>query len=223
MLTLPPTLPTAIGEPLTALISAVRFLYQQGWTPATSSNFSIRDPENDQQFWISISGKDKGQLTVDDFMALTQTLQVVYCNDSAAKPSAETKLHQLIYHRFPEANTVLHCHSVNATVLSKLFETQGGIALMDFEILKGFRGVTSHTAQVFMPIFANDQDMQRLSDVITQWLDENPQPCYGFLLAGHGLYTWGQTTEEARRHTEVFEFIFDCILKLKAHGHPNYS
>ena len=46
---------------------------------------------------------------------------------------------------------------------------------------------------------------------------------YGFLLAGHGLYTWGETPEQAKRHVEVFEFLFEAILKLNANGHPDYS
>ncbi len=33
-------------------------------------------------------------------------------------------------------------------------------------------------------------------------------PFHGFLLAGHGLYTWGCDLEEARRHVEIYEFLF---------------
>ena len=37
---------------------------------------------------------------------------------SGRKPSAETGLHTLIYRLFPEANAVLHVHTVSATVLA---------------------------------------------------------------------------------------------------------
>ena len=36
---------------------------------------------------------------------------------------------------------------------------------------------------------------------------------YGFLLAGHGLYTWGKTIAEAKRHIEVLEFLFEVVYK----------
>jgi methylthioribulose-1-phosphate dehydratase len=38
---------------------------------------------------------------------------------------------------------------------------------------------------------------------------------HGFLIAGHGLYTWGSTLAEARRHVEVFEFLFALALRLE--------
>jgi|GEM_PF-6747725 len=34
----------------------------------------------------------------------------------------------------------------------------------------------------------------------------------GFLLAGHGLYGWGSSIAEAKRHIEVFEFLMECRL-----------
>jgi len=33
------------------------------------------------------------------------------------------------------------------------------------------------------------------------------------LVAGHGLYTWGQDLAEARRHLEVLEFLFEVALR----------
>jgi methylthioribulose-1-phosphate dehydratase len=36
-------------------------------------------------------------------------------------------------------------------------------------------------------------------------------PFHGFLLSGHGLYTWGSSLEEARRHIEIYEFLFEVV------------
>jgi methylthioribulose-1-phosphate dehydratase len=36
--------------------------------------------------------------------------------------------------------------------------------------------------------------------------------CYGILLAGHGIYVWGKSIEEAKRHLEVFEYVFKYYL-----------
>ena len=35
----------------------------------------------------------------------------------------------------------------------------------------------------------------------------------GFLLAGHGLYAWGATAADARRHVEALEFLLACRLE----------
>jgi methylthioribulose-1-phosphate dehydratase len=33
------------------------------------------------------------------------------------------------------------------------------------------------------------------------------------LLSRHGLYTWGRDLAEARRHIEIFEFLFECVAR----------
>ncbi|WP_420137295.1 class II aldolase/adducin family protein [Sphingomonas sp.] len=35
---------------------------------------------------------------------------------------------------------------------------------------------------------------------------------------GHGLYAWGRTMAEARRHLEAFEFLFAAELELRKLG-----
>ena len=41
------------------------------------------------------------------------------------------------------------------------------------------------------------------------------QDMWGYLIDGHGLYTWGSDMAEARRHLEAFEFLLDCELDLR--------
>ena len=36
----------------------------------------------------------------------------------------------------------------------------------------------------------------------------------GYLIRGHGLYTWGPRMEDALRQVEAFEFLFECELKV---------
>ena len=43
-------------------------------------------------------------------------------------------------------------------------------------------------------------------------LDHHPD-VHGYLIAGHGLYTWGRTVDDALRHVEAFEFLFECEWK----------
>jgi methylthioribulose-1-phosphate dehydratase len=33
---------------------------------------------------------------------------------------------------------------------------------------------------------------------------------HGYLIAGHGLYTWGKSFEIAKRQLEVLEFLLEC-------------
>jgi len=73
------------------------------------------------------------------------------------KPSAETVLHTSLYKRFPDIQSILHPHSLNATLISRLFKSE--IVLEDYELLKALCGITTHESRVVVPIFANDQNI----------------------------------------------------------------
>ncbi len=212
--------PLATDQQLaTQVTEVIHFLHARGWTPATSSNFSFRQTESG--FSVSMSGLDKGTFTAQDFVQVNEAGVVSDPAQAHIRPSAETLLHAVVYRLFPEAQVVLHTHSVDGTVLSKLVESGGGLWLADFEILKGLEGVKSHEARVWLPVFPNSQEMETLSKEVEAVLRKQVQdnlPVYGFVLAGHGLYTWGTTPAQAKRHVEVFEFLFEAILKLRQHG-----
>lgn len=203
-----------------AVANAARTMHSRGWTPATSSNFSGR-ASGSQHFAISVSGLDKGTLTAQDFLEVDFEGQLLDPQYTHLRPSAETLLHALVYRQHPDMQVVLHNHSVNATVISKLYEPENGLWLKNFEILKAFEGIKTHDTQIWLPIFPNSQDMHQLSQQVEATLPQH-QPVYGFMLAGHGLYTWGQTPEQALRHTEAFEFLFEAILKLRSYGYADY-
>lgn len=190
------------------IIDAGRFLYGRGWSPATSSNYSARLDAD--RALLTVSGKHKGQLGEDDVLATDLAGNSL---EPGKKPSAETLLHTQLYAWRADIGAVLHTHSVNATVLSRL--TSGDrLLLEDYELQKAFAGVTTHEGQVVVPIFANDQDIARLAGQVQQWLDAHPD-CVGYLIRGHGLYTWGPQMSDALRQIEAFEFLFECELKTR--------
>lgn len=191
------------------IIEAGRFLYGRGWSPATSSNYSARLSAD--QALLTVSGKHKGQLGEDDVLATD--LDGISL-EPGKKPSAETLLHTQLYRWQPGIGAVLHTHSVNATVLSRL-TLSDSLVFADYELQKAFSGVTTHESQVEVPIFDNDQDIARLAAKVQPWLDAHPE-CVGYLIRGHGLYTWGPRMSDALRQVEAFEFLFECELKLRA-------
>lgn len=190
-----------------AIIEAGRFLYGRGWSPATSSNYSARiDAEH---IAITVSGRHKGELAAGDVMVVDLAGQPVQSN---CRSSAETRLHTVLYEVFPEVGAVLHTHSVKATVLSRLMPSGEPVVLEDYELQKAFSGVSTHEGKVLVPVFDNTQDIDALAEHTRQWFTDHPeQP--GYLIRGHGLYTWGKTMADCLRHIEAFEFLFDCELE----------
>ena len=148
------------------------------------------------------SGMDKGQVREQDLIKINADGHVVLGNGQA---SAETALHLAIINQ-TDAGAVLHTHSPIGTVLSRYHEQDGFIAFEGWEMLKGLRGIKTHATRVDIPIVANDQDMNRLSEAIKPPLSTAPN---GLLVSGHGLYSWGQNLAEARRHVEIIEFLLD--------------
>ncbi|MFA5919810.1 MAG: methylthioribulose 1-phosphate dehydratase [Methylococcaceae bacterium] len=192
------------------LIDAGRFIDSKGWVPATSGNFSARLP--DGTIAITVSGKHKGRLELDDIMLIDADANSL----DGKKPSAETVLHTSLYKRFPDIQSILHPHSLNATLISRIFKSE--IVLEDYELLKALCGITTHECRIVVPIFANDQNIPRLAELVEQYLDKHAD-CRAYIIAGHGLYTWGSSVQETLRHLEALDFIFDCELRL--HGVKN--
>ncbi len=186
----------------------VRALAAAGWTPATSSNFSLR--LDARHVAITASGGDKGQLTPAGVMVVDLEGHPVATD---RRSSAETLLHTRLYKRFPEVNCVLHTHSQNQTVASRLYATVGHVRLAGYEMLKAFHGNTTHETAIDLPVLPNSQDMSVLSDQVDALLDQ--QAMWGYLIDGHGLYAWGRDMAEARRHLEAFDFLLGCELELR--------
>lgn len=181
-----------------------RNFYQRGWVLGTSGNFSAVVEHDPLRLLITASGNDKGQLTADQFVQIDEAGQVVAGN---GKPSDETSLHlALVSQR--GAKSVLHTHSVWTTLLSNAFAGEGGIRITGYEMLKGLSGVRTHEHQEWLPILENSQDMTALAQQLSALLSERPN-IHGFLLRGHGLYTWGASIQEAKRHVEIFEFLLE--------------
>jgi methylthioribulose-1-phosphate dehydratase len=192
------------------LIDAGRFIDSKGWVPATSGNFSARLP--DGTIAITVSGKHKGRLQLEDIMLIDADGNSL----DGKKPSAETVLHTPLYKRFPDIQSILHPHSLNATLVSRIFKSE--IVLEDYELLKALSGITTHESRAAVPIFANDQNIPRLAQQVEQYMDMHAA-CQAYIIAGHGLYTWGSSVQEALRHLEALDFLFDCELRL--HGVKN--
>jgi methylthioribulose-1-phosphate dehydratase len=191
--------------------------YARGWVLGTSGNFSAVVSRKPLRLVITASSISKGAIRLPDVLTINGDGNPVGPGDRAKRrPSAETFLHLAIV-RTRGAGAVLHTHSVWSTMLSELHASEGGLTLTGFEMLKGLEGVRTHEHAEWIPVFENDQDMVGLSQRVENALQERPGT-HGFLLRGHGLYTWGDDLAQARRHIEIFEFLLETAGRMKAMG-----
>lgn len=194
----------AIAEHCREMIAAGALFHTRGWVPATGGNFSAR--LDSTRVLITASGNHKGELRPEHFLVATLDGKPV---EAGRKASYETLLHMQIYSRHADAGAVLHTHSTANTVLSRRFES---ITLTNYELLKVLPGAPDPQSQVTIPVFANDQDIARLSVAVDAHMAAAPEtPAY--LIAGHGLYAWGRSVAEARHRVEAIEFMLECHLR----------
>ena len=193
-------------ESLAAQLADVgRHCYERGWALGTSGNFSAVVREEPLTLAITSSGVDKGLLEASHIVAIDAQGRVV---QGAGTPSAEAMLHLAIV-RSRGAGAVLHTHSIWSTILSDA-ATDGSLMIEGYEMLKGLDGVRTHEHRERLPVIENTQDWARAVPQLEVVLRENPA-AHGFLIRRHGLYTWGNDLAEAKRQTEILEFLFEVM------------
>jgi methylthioribulose-1-phosphate dehydratase len=206
-----------------ALRAIGREFHGRGWSLGTSSNYSVVVSRDPLELLVTASGKDKSALGRDDFVRVDSQGRVI--DGSERRSSAETLLHCTIAELVPSAGAVLHTHSPWGTILSGAdlppAAAVGSLRIAGYEMLKGLEGITTHDTHEDVPIFANTQDMRELSARIRgrfaglDFAAPGRPPVHGFLIARHGLYTWGRDLGEARRHIEIYEFLFECVARAR--------
>ena len=152
---------------------------------------------------ITTSGVDKGLLTADQIVEIDANGDVVA---GLGRPSAEASLHLAIA-AVRDTGAVLHTHSIWSTILSDA-TTEAGVAIEEYEMLKGLEGVDTHQHREWLPILDNTQDWQAAVPQVESLLTEQPR-AHGLLIRRHGLYTWGQDLAAAKRQLEILEFLLE--------------
>jgi len=200
-------MPDRLVEIATGLAVVAKGFHARGWLLGTSGNLSAVVQREPLRLAMSPSGVDKGELRPEQLLSIDENARIV--SEHEGKPSDESLLHLRIV-KDRGAGAVLHTHSVWNTILSDLYAAEGGVTIKGYEMLKGLQGVRTHEHTEFIPIIENSQDMPALADLVGQTLNKN-KDAHGFLLRRHGLYSWGQSLAEAKRHIEILEFLLETM------------
>ncbi|MBW4593321.1 MAG: methylthioribulose 1-phosphate dehydratase [Brasilonema angustatum HA4187-MV1] len=200
-------------DPRLELICAARHFYQQGWMVGTAGNLSVRLP--DDSFWITASGRCKGELELADFVRIYPNGKVEKSSPDV-KPSAETAIHQVLYTLFPEATSCYHVHSVEANLVSR-FVKADTLPLPPLEILKGL-GVWEENPDCAMSIFDNHSQVSCIADQIKERFTTIPPQLSALLIRDHGVTIWAPSAKTARNYIELVEYIFRYMVAARGVG-----
>ena len=207
-----------LAEPLAA---CVRRLNSRGWCEGTSGNYSVVVERDPSVLLLTSTSINKRDTRVADLMLVDgnarglspERVRTLWPEAGAhtpeLRPSSEALLHTTLV-ECAGAGSVLHTHSVWGTLLGDTFQSHGALEITGYEMIKGIAGRTTHEETLVVPVAPNSQDMQPLAEALRAEVKRDPT-CRGFLIAGHGLYTWGRDLAEAERHVEIFEFLFEVV------------
>jgi len=196
------------GDPVAEQVAdTTRRLHELGWMRGTSGNVSMVESDDPRVLAVSASGIAKHSMT---------SAHAVRTDDRGAalpgqelRPSAEARVHAAVIEA-TGARGVVHVHALSSVLAAARWP--GGVPLKDSELLKGI-GREANGDVVVVPVVPNSQDMEQLSADILARLDLDVP---GVIVAEHGLYTWGNSLEDAVHRTESLDWLFDLTLALAA-------
>jgi methylthioribulose-1-phosphate dehydratase len=187
-----------------------------GWMRGTAGNLSARLSKSDR-YLITASGRQKGELTHRDFVALSHGMRAP--EPRYRKWSAETVVHDELYRSDGSIGSVLHVHGPFSTLLSRT-TTGAGASSLDvsgFEYVKGL-GFWGEDAEVQIPVVPNHHDIPQLANAILNARTEVP----AVLVRSHGIYAWGASIDDARRHLECTEFLCEMVWRERRGAQPGH-
>ncbi|MCR9163186.1 MAG: methylthioribulose 1-phosphate dehydratase [Nannocystaceae bacterium] len=206
---------------LPALICELcRQFYGLGWVSGTGGGISVR---GEAGVFMAPSGVQKERIAPQDVFVLDGS-DLSTC--TVVKPPANPNLRvsecqPLFYNAFRmrDAGAVLHSHSVWAVLAARLFSPGGEPATFEcqgLEMQKGLRGKGCFDT-VRVPIIANTPREAQLTESMADAIEAHPD-VDAVLVAGHGVYVWGETWVKAKTQAECLDYLFRATVELHRLG-----
>jgi methylthioribulose-1-phosphate dehydratase len=198
------------------LCELLRVFYDKGWVSGTGGG--ICGPTDDGRLFLAPTGVHKERVEPEDFFIVEPSdgRVVVPAADPVLRPS-ECNAIFCTCARERGARSVVHSHALSAVLAADLAEGDA-LVVAGFEMLKGIRDVSNrHIHQV--PVIVNTPRESELVDQVAKALvDERFTSSYCILVRDHGAYIWGGDVWEAKRHAEVYHWLFEGVRSRREEG-----
>ncbi len=169
-----------------SIVATGKLLTEKHLVAGSWGNISCKIGES--IYAVTPSGKGYAGLTEDDIVIIDHQCNTVW---GRHVPSSESKLHAAIYSACPEAQAVIHTHSIYASALAAMRKSIPPIIEDIVQIIGG----SVNCAEYALP------GTQQLADNAVQALNGRK----AVLLANHGAVCWGKSLDDALIVAEVLE------------------
>ncbi len=195
-------------DPRTIVVELCRAFYGLGWVSGTGGGVSLREGE---RVFMAPSGVQKERLREGDIFVLDLDGRVVEApRDGALKVSDCAPLFLNAF-RLRDAGAVVHSHSINALLVTLVFDRE--FRTTHLEMIKGVRGHGYHDDLV-VPIIDNTARERDLAETMAGAITAYPSSD-AVLVRRHGVYVWGRDWVEAKTQAESYDYLFEAAVRMK--------
>jgi methylthioribulose-1-phosphate dehydratase len=198
------------AQSLDLLCELLREFHARAWVSGTGGG--ICGPTEDGNLFLAPTGVHKERVRPSDFFVVSPlTGEVVRAPaDPTLRPSECNPIFGLAA-RERGARSVVHSHGLHGVLAADL-AVDGAFEIRDLEMLKGIRGLTNRDVHRVPVIDNTPRESELTSSIATALRDPRFAASYAVLVRDHGAYIWGADIWEAKRHTEVYHFLFEAVL-----------
>jgi len=192
------------------LCEFLRLFYDKGWVAGTGGG--ICGALADGTMLMAPTGVHKERVTVDDLFRVDRQAAVVSPPKNPGLRLTECSTIFCAIAERRKAGSAMHSHALTAVLAADVARGGDRIIIRDLEMLKGIRGCTNADHHA-VPVVDNTAREPELVAGIRRALDAPEfQHTACVLVRHHGAYIWGEDLWEAKRHAEVYHFLFEAVV-----------
>ena len=193
------------------LVELLGLFYAKDWVSGTGGG--ICGPADGGGLLLAPTGVHKERIKPDEFFTVDPADGRVLLrpDDPTLRPSECNPIFSMAA-RERGARSVVHSHALSAVLAGDLAGDADHVAVRDLEMLKGIRGVGNRDVHL-LPVIRNTPREPELTEQLSRVFgDPRFRDSFAVVVADHGAYIWGDDVWEAKRHTEVYHFLFEAVV-----------
>ena len=204
------------------LCRLLRLFYDKGWVTGTGGGICASN--GPKTILMAPTGVHKEEVMPSDLFIVDRTSGAVVRpprNRSLTVSECNPIFCLVINQR--KANSVMHSHALSSVLAADLAGGRGDLIIEGLEMLKGIRGVTNQSKHA-VPVIHNTPRERELLDQIRLVLEAPAfSDSFCILVRTHGAYIWGADLWEAKRHAEIYHFLFEAVVARARRGRNGWG
>lgn len=193
------------------LCELLRGFHARGWASGTGGG--ICGPTADGNLFLAPTAVHKERVNPEDLFVVSPADGRVLVEPvtPGLRPSECNAIFCLAA-RERDARSVAHSHGLASVLAADLAGGADHLEISGLEMLKGIRGLSNRDLHLVPVVDNTPREPELVSQIQAVLHDERFRGTFAILVRNHGAYIWGADVWEAKRHTEVYHFLFEAAV-----------